>query len=100
MGNFRLTAKAKTDLLHIGRATQGRWGKRQRNKYLKELDSTFHYLAEYPEAGAPCDELAIGYRKQPRGSHIIYYKASSTSSVDIIRVLHKRMDAVTHVQQL
>lgn len=97
MGNFRLTQKAKADLLHIGRTTQRRWGKQQRNKYLRELDGSFKYLTEHPEAGTSCDDLLIGYRKHPSGSHIIYYKISSSNSVDIVRVLHKRMDTATQL---
>lgn len=97
MSNFRLTTKAKADLLHIGRITQRRWGKRQRNKYLRELDIAFNYLAENPEAGPGCDDVMVGYRKHPRGSHLIYYNVSSAGSVDIIRILHKRMDVITHL---
>jgi toxin ParE1/3/4 len=31
--------------MEIGRFTTEKWGERQRNKYLKQLDDAFHLLA-------------------------------------------------------
>jgi toxin ParE1/3/4 len=63
MPAFRLTAKAKADLRHIGRYTQETWGQDQRNHYLPRLDEAFQ---------------------------LIFYCQSGTD-IEIIRVLHERM---------
>ncbi|WP_316364900.1 type II toxin-antitoxin system RelE/ParE family toxin [Candidatus Thiodiazotropha sp. CDECU1] len=88
----RLKAKARDDLIAIAVFTQKRWGKDQRNKYLKQLDDSFHQLAENPNLGIACDYIRPGYRKFPVISHTIYYRLSSDKCVEIIRVLHKHMD--------
>lgn len=92
MPSFRLSNKAVQDLLDIGRYTQKKWGVKQRNTYLKQLDNSFTQLSENPNLGIRCDYIAKGYRKFPQQSHVIYYRSSSDNIVEIIRILHKSMD--------
>jgi len=89
--HFSLTNAAKNDLVGIAKYTQQRWGVGQRDKYLAQLDDMFHQLADNPELGKRCDYIKRGYRKFPIASHVIYYRTAS-SQIEIIRVLHKRMD--------
>ena len=92
MKPFILTVAAKTDLRDIALFTQHRWGKEQRNIYLKQFDDSFWLLAENPDIGKTCDEIRIGYRKFLQGSHVIFYQKSSRQQIKIIRILHKSMD--------
>lgn len=89
---YRLSRKAHIDLLVIGRYTSRKWGKSQRNVYLKQFDDRFTQLAENPKLGVTCDYIQKDYRKFPQDSHIIFYKLSSKNVVEIIRILHKSMD--------
>lgn len=92
MAHFRIKATAKADLKGIARFTEQTWGREQRNKYLTEFDRAFHRLAENHALGKVCDHIYAGYRSFPVGSHIIFYKIGDGRLVEIIRVLHKRMD--------
>ena len=92
MANFRVKAAAKTDLNAIAKFTEKTWGRKQRNKYITEFDHAFHQLAENSELGKSCDYIRTGYRVFPVGSHIIFYKIANRHNVEIIRVLHKRMN--------
>ena len=92
MRRFDLTKSARDDLKAIARFTQSRWGVRQRNSYLKEVDQVFHSLAKNPLMGRTCDEIREGYRKFPHGAHVIYYRLSSESELLIVRILHATMD--------
>ncbi len=65
--------------------------------YIKQLDEAFHMLADTPLAGKPCDNIKAGYKKFPQGSHIIFYKVGSQTSIEIIRILHKHMDVDTQL---
>jgi len=95
MGAFQLTKKAKSDLRSIAAYTQRKWGKEQRRAYLKQFDDAFFLLADTPSAGASCDVIRKGYRKFPQTSHIIFYRIIDDSQIEIVRVLHKRMDVET-----
>ena len=92
MPNFRVSQKARADLLAIGRFTEKEWGKAQRNHYLRQLHECFLKIAETPELGVGCSSIREGYRKFPQGSHVIFYRQSAEGTTEIIRVLHKSMD--------
>ena len=92
MPSYKVTVKAKTDLLAIGRFTEKQWGIEKRRSYLKQLDACFSQRANNPRLGAAVDFIVTDYRKFPHGSHLIFYKLSRDNIVEIIRVLHKSMD--------
>lgn len=96
MKPFDLTQKAKDDLKEIAKFTMRRWGREKRNLYLKEFDEAFFLLAKRPSIGKSCDEIRAGYRKFPQSSHIIFYKQIDKARINIIRILHKCMDADIH----
>ena len=92
MRHFDLTKSAQADLRSIARFTQSRWGVRQRNAYLKEVDQVFRSLAKNPLMGRACDEIREGYRKFSHGAHVIYYKQLGEDELLIVRILHATMD--------
>lgn len=97
MRRFDLTRSAQADLKSIARYTQERWGVRQRNTYLKEVDQVFRALAKNPSMGRACDEIREGYRKFPHGGHVIYYKQTGEEELLIVRILHVAMDVDSNI---
>ena len=95
MPPFCLTTKALEDLKSIGRFTENKWGRDQRNKYLTMLDSTFNSIAHQPGVGTICDYIRPGYRKYHVGRHLIFYRQGDTC-IEIIRILHDSMDIERH----
>ncbi|MCL4410741.1 MAG: type II toxin-antitoxin system RelE/ParE family toxin [Gammaproteobacteria bacterium] len=97
MRPYLLTTAARKDLIDIGRFTTEKWGKRQRDKYLKQLDDAFELLARQPEIGRDADDIKPGYKKFSQGSHIIFYRAGTESKIVVIRILHNSMDVDQHL---
>jgi len=97
MSTFSLTNKAIADLKDIGRYTLERWGREQRNLYLGMLDATFQQLASNPLTGKDCKDIRNGYRKFNAGSHVIFYRQQSGDTIEIVRILHGRMDCETRL---
>ena len=97
MSGFELTKSAQADLKSIAKFTQERWGVRQRNTYLREIDQVFRALAKNPVMGRACDEVREGYRKFPHGSHVIYYRQDDTDLLLVVRILHMTMDVDSQV---
>ena len=97
MSSFELTRSAQADLKSIAKFTQERWGVRQRNTYLREIDQVFRALAKNPVMGRACDEVREGYRKFPHGSHVIYYRQDDTEQLLVVRILHMTMDVDSQV---
>lgn len=92
MPGFVLTHAAKADLKSIGRYTQNTWGVEQRNRYLALLDGSFHDLAGNPLMGRDCSAIRPGYRKHQVGKHLVFYRQSASDQIEIVRILHARMD--------
>ena len=95
MNSFTLTQRAKADLKDIAKFTEKRWGRTQRNFYIKQFDDTFHMLSNTPSVGKDCDNIKPNYQEFPHGSHIIFYQRTSRNSIQIIRILHKNMDVIS-----
>ena len=98
MGTFVLTRAAKSDLKSIAAYTQRMWGKEQRRIYLRQFDNSFHMLAETPDVGIKYDFIKLGYKKFPNASHLIFYRCLSDDQIEIVRILHKRMDAQARLE--
>lgn len=92
MGTYSLTNAARADLKSVAVYTQRRWGKEQRRIYSKQFDDAFLLLANSPDAGLSCDHIKKGYKKFPTGTHTIFFRIISQSEIQIVRILHKRMD--------
>lgn len=97
MRRLDLTRSAQADLRSIARFTQNRWGVRQRNAYLKEVDQVFRSLAKNPLMGKACDDIREGYRKLPHGAHVIYYTQPSEDELLIVRILHAKIDVDSNI---
>ncbi|NQX87418.1 MAG: type II toxin-antitoxin system RelE/ParE family toxin [Halioglobus sp.] len=97
MRNFRLSRAADADLRKIAEHTLQQWGEAQRDAYITEMFDAFERLAKTPQIAMSAEGIRTGYRKFPQGSHIIFFRNSDTHDIEIIRVLHKRMDAQAHL---
>ncbi len=94
---YLLTASARKDVVDLGRFTTEKWGKRQRDTYLRQLDDAFKLLAHQPDIGRDADDIKPGYKKFSQGSHIIFYRAGTESRIVVIRILHNNMDLEEHI---
>ena len=96
MYRIRKSALAKKDLKGIWRGTLKKWGAKQADKYLDELDAGIERLKDNPKIGRSCDTLRTGYRALHINRHIVYYTLEP-SLIRIIRVLHDSMDPDRHL---
>lgn len=96
MGAYRLTPAAQQDLSSIWDFTQERWDIRQAETYVAEIRLAIERIADDPVRGRACDEIREGYRRYSIGSHLLFY-VESADGVDVIRILHQRMDPTRHL---
>ncbi|MFD2839627.1 type II toxin-antitoxin system RelE/ParE family toxin [Populibacterium corticicola] len=93
---YRLTPAAQHDLSSIWDYTEERWGIRQAELYIGDIRAAIERIADDAERGRPCDDIREGYRRYTVGRHIVFYKENA-NSVDVIRILHQRMDVTRHL---
>jgi toxin ParE1/3/4 len=60
MAEYRLTDRARADLIDIYDFTDNRFGAYQADAYYAGLIRTFGLLADFPRIGQAVDELATG----------------------------------------
>ena len=107
MRRLRLSGAGRRDVLRILSASEERWGARGRERYEALLNASFRLIAD--ELKNPlvqdCSNLQRGLRclhlkHSVRGSgskvrhpvHIVYFRIVNPEIVEIVRVLHERMD--------
>jgi toxin ParE1/3/4 len=93
---LRVRKKAKTDLRDIGRYTRKRWGRKQSNHYLGELDACFRRLVSTPVLGRAYVPMPP-YLRLKQGSHVVFFRRETNGDVVIVRVLHERMQPELHL---
>jgi len=100
----RLGAAAEVDFANILKWTTENFGARQSRVYRDTLVQAIGELADGPDVlGSKArDEIMAGLRtlhiarRGRRGSHLLMYRGSS-SKIEIVRILHDRMDLQRHV---
>ena len=90
MAALRFTRLAEADLLDIGLYTNRTWGRRQCNRYLRQLEDGCRKLADDPSRGRPCDEIRPGLRRSRVGRHVVFYRVEA-GGILVSRILHERM---------
>jgi toxin ParE1/3/4 len=90
--------RARDDLLGIWLYTAERWGAEQADLYLDQIEAGIARLGENPLAGSDFSALRAGYRRLAVERHRVFYVASR-ERIDIIRVLHERMDVGLHLPE-
>ena len=73
MAEYRLSVRARSQLLDIYEFTTATFGPYQAEAYHAGLERTFGLLADFPRIGQPVDELASRNRRFRFQSHNIFY---------------------------
>jgi toxin ParE1/3/4 len=108
MPRFRLSFAARRDLSRLLAASEESWGREARDRYAALLVAAMQQVALEPQGRTTRDRahLAPGLRSfhlrhtriASQGAavqhpvHVLYYRALLPDAVEIVRVLHERME--------
>ena len=90
--NYQISVKANEDIEAIWLYTFENWGQEQADRYYNLILNEIEYIAENFESGKSMEFLRKGYRATKVKSHLIFYRKNKKNTVEIIRVLHQKMD--------
>ena len=77
--------------------TRSKLGERkQAERYVRLINESFRQIADNTSLGRSCDAIREGYRKRSVGRHVIFYRTVD-GGVDVVRILHERMDVDRHL---
>lgn len=91
-------ARATVDLANVWTYSFGQWGAGHADFIIEELERRCAMLAEFPMTGADCDEISRGLRRLIVGHHLVFYFIRE-DWIEIVRVLHERMDATRQLEE-
>jgi len=96
---FIISEKANEDIEKIWLYTYENWSLEQADRYYNLILDEIEFIAENFESGKLVDYIKKGYRATLVKSHIIFYKKSRRNIVEIIRVLHQKMDIENRINE-
>ena len=96
---YSISEKANQDIEKIWLYTFENWSLVQADRYYNLILDEIEFISENFESGKPVDYIKKGFRASIVKSHIIFYKKSSRNIVEIIRVLHQKMDIENRIYE-
>lgn len=97
---FRLSKKAEKDLEKIWLYTLQTWSREQADRYLNLIFDEIEFLSRNPKTGQDFGLIRKNYRCSKVKSHLIFYTfKKSTDFIEVIRILHERMDLENRISE-
>ena len=84
--------KANEDLNNIWNYTYESWSETQADKYYATIKFACKGIGENPDIGKEYIGISRKLLGLKSGKHIIFYHLISENEIEIIRILHERMD--------
>ncbi|WP_439469191.1 type II toxin-antitoxin system RelE/ParE family toxin [Blastomonas fulva] len=93
MRRWQLTPAARIDLAGIWNYTADNWGVAQAEQYIRQIESTLTAAAENSPLVRGLDDV---WRIRA-GNHLCIFRKLPDGKIEVIRVLHERMDIDRHL---
>ena len=116
MARFRLARPAQIDLANILATSAERWGTDGRQRYAAVLADAMRQVAaepngpltkKRPDLRGGIRSFHVRYARRSADTakvrspvHVLYYRIAQEGVIEIIRVLHERMDPSRHLDEL
>lgn len=89
---YKISNKANQDIDLIWIYTFENWSQTQADRYYELLINEIIYISEHFDSGKDYGNIRRGYRCSKVKSHLIFYRRSQNGLIEIIRILHEKMD--------
>lgn len=99
MAKIVFRQEAIDDLNAIWEYSVEEWSESQADKYYLALKSACVQVGKNPKKGKSYDGIRKGLLGFKSGKHIIFYQQIAGNEIEIIRILHERMDIKDRMSQ-
>ena len=90
--NLKVSEKAQKDLINIWEYTFQKWSLEQADRYFNILVHGMNEICKNPDLGKSYEYFRKDYFKKKKKSHIIFFRIINNETIEIIRILHQKMD--------
>ena len=99
MAKVILRQEAINDLNSIWDYTLKKWSEKQADKYYATVKMTCNGIGDNPDIGKEYYGISKNLLGLKSGKHIIFYQQISNDRIEIIRILHERMDLKDRISE-
>lgn len=99
MAKVTLRQKAIDDLNTIWEYTFEKWSEKQADKYYAIIKMACNGIGDNPDIGKEYYGINKNLLGLKSGKHIIFYKQMSNDRIEIIRILHEKMDLKKRISE-
>ena len=97
MTTYVLAPRARDDLGEIWDHTADHWGVDQADRYVRLLSAACSDLASGRRHGRSAAAIRANYLRHAVASHVIFYRPHGDGPIEVVRILHQRMDPDRHL---
>ena len=92
MAEYIISEKALEDLNNIWIYTAENWSVEQANRYYNLIVDEIEYVSENFEETKDFGDIRKNYKFSKVKSHLVFYKKTENTEMEVVRILHERMD--------
>ncbi|MDP2363223.1 MAG: type II toxin-antitoxin system RelE/ParE family toxin [Ignavibacteria bacterium] len=100
MAKYKLTNEAVKDLEEIWIYTFQKWSVEQADRYYNLIIDEIEFLSSNCLSGRSIDHIKEGYRVSKVKSHMVFYRIIKNEAIEVIRILHQKMDIETRIRKV
>ncbi|WP_281240101.1 type II toxin-antitoxin system RelE/ParE family toxin [Flavobacterium praedii] len=92
MPEYIISEKALEDINTIWIYTAENWSVEQADRYYNLIIDEIEYIIDNLDMAHDLEKIRKSYRYSKVKSHLIFFKKEKTNEIEVVRVLHERMD--------
>ena len=92
MSKYIINEKALDDINKIWIYTEENWSEEQADRYYNLIFDEIEYIVANFEMARDFENIRKNYKFSKVKSHFIFFKKIKVNEIEVIRILHERMD--------
>ena len=92
MTEYIISEKALEDINNIWIYTAENWSVEQADRYYNLIIDEIEYIVDKFDMARDFGKIRKSYKYSKVKSHLIFFKKDKTNEIEVVRVLHERMD--------
>ena len=92
MQEYIISEKALEDINNIWIYTAENWSVEQADRYYNLIIDEIEYIIDHLDMARDFGKIRKSYKYSKTKSHLIFFKKDKANEIEVVRVLHERMD--------
>lgn len=92
MAEYIIRREARDDINKIWVYTAENWSFEQADRYYNLILDEIEYVAKNFDSARDFGHFRVGYKYSKVKSHLVFFRKTFNGEIEVVRVLHERMD--------